>query len=431
MLYFTGTAELFEKGFMNKYLFIIQKLRTVPVGVLLMLTVNTCSTLFQADQSFGHKLWVDITEADSIDLQCIELVDSLNKRLYTLEHQFNYNRDFFDYRKHLKVIFRYRDRSLLPVFKTISNDRSLPLIHRIRAIAITGQIGDSDCVTMLRSFCRDTNDVIREYAANSLGKSGSKSDLPFLMKLLKNERNGYVRFTIKAAISRIDQTAPPPHYRTFILDTNGMNKVPYLFNPGINGNTVTAERQVIESVIVQNRMTGELVFPHQQFKMNPKTVYNRHSYGVNFGTDQSPMFHVGEDSAPYMEGLPIHSVSDGVVSHIVYEQSWGFLVAIESYLKVHGTITFFYGHLSHCIDVRIGQKVAAGEKIGELGPQESFENGGYMAHLHMGAAKGSYEYAMIAGYAGNVDRWYNPVALIGKENSGGRLRYGKLFKIRK
>ncbi len=113
----------------------------------------------------------------------------------------------------------------------------------------------------------------------------------------------------------------------------------------------------------------------------------------------------------------------------MYEQSWGFLVAIESNLRVHGTVTFFYGHLSHSIDVRIGQKVSAGDKIGELGPKESVVNGGYMAHLHLGVAKGSHEYAILAGYAGSVDRWYNPVALIGKENNGGHVRYGKLLKM--
>lgn len=414
---------------MMEYLFIIQKLRVVAAGVLLIIIANSCSKLFQTDVSFGQKLWVDITDADSTHLQCIEHPDSLKKRVSAFEQQFILNRDSFNYRNQLKVIFRYRDQSMLPVFKMIFNDTALPLIYRARAIAIIGQIGDSDYITMLEHFCNDTNDVIREYAVNSLGKIGSSGTVKILQRMLKSEQNGYVLATIRSAISRINQTAPSPLYRAFILDTNGLDKVSFLFNPDIIGNSFTAEKQIIESVIVQNKMKGELVLPHQQYKMNSKTVYNRHSYGVNFGTEQSPLLHVGEDSGHYMEGLPIHSVSDGVVSHIIYEQSWGFLVAIESNLRVHGTVTFFYGHLSHCIDVHIGQKVVAGEKIGELGSQESMENGGYMAHLHMGAAKGSYEYAMLAGYASTLDRWYNPVALIGKENSGGRVRYGKLMKI--
>lgn len=338
------------------------------------ITICSCKNLFQPGIAYKQKLWVDVTDVDSAEIQCVEDPVILKEKQSSLENDFSTDRNSFNYRNHLKVIFRYRDTAMLSVFKTMCTDQTLPLIHRIRAIAVIGEIGGADCETLLKPFCHDTNDVVREYVVNTLGKIGSTDGINFLQKLKKNEHNGYVIATINAAINRINKSSPAPLNRPFILDTNGLDKVAFLFNPEIIGNEATVEKQEIEGSVIQNKMKCALLLPHQQYKMNPQTVYNRHSYGVNFGTDQSPLIHVGEDSGHCLDGLPIHSIADGVITHILYEQSWGVLVAIESNLSVHGTVTFFYGHLSHCIDVRIGQKVVAGDKIGELGPQESVVN---------------------------------------------------------
>ena len=67
-----------------------------------------------------------------------------------------------------------------------------------------------------------------------------------------------------------------------------------------------------------------------------------------------------------MEGLPVHSIADGIVTNIIYEQSWGCLVAVQSRLRVCGTVTSFYGHLSRYIDVKVGQGVNVGDKIEEI-----------------------------------------------------------------
>ncbi len=270
------------------------------------ITIYSCKHLFQPAITFDQKLWVDVTDADSTDIQCIEDPVILKEKQSALENAYYTDQNSFNCRNHLKVIFRYRDTALLPVFRAICTDESLPLIHRIRAMVVIGEIGGAGCDTLLKPFCQDTNDIIREYAVNALGKCGSADAINFLQKLQKNERNGYVIATINAAINRIKKSSPAPLNRPFILDTNGLDKVAFLFNPEIIGNESTVEKQEIEGAVVQNKMKGLLLLPHQQYKMNPRTVYNRHSYGVNFGTDQYPLIHVGEDSGHYLDGLPIH-----------------------------------------------------------------------------------------------------------------------------
>ena len=66
-------------------------------------------------------------------------------------------------------------------------------------------------------------------------------------------------------------------------------------------------------------------------------------------------------------------------------------------------------------------------KLKRSPPQESVENGGYKAHLHWGIAKAPFSSAVFAGYAENTNRWYNPIAMVGKENNPGRLRYNRLL----
>lgn len=99
---------------------------------------------------------------------------------------------------------------------------------------------------------------------------------------------------------------------------------------------------------------------------------------------------------------------------IQHEESWGCLVCIESQRASHEIICTYYGHLSSNLDVYIGKDVSMGDKIGEIGPSFSFQNGGYRSHLHLGIEKASIDEALVAGYNENIDKWYNPVKFISK-----------------
>ncbi len=58
--------------------------------------------------------------------------------------------------------------------------------------------------------------------------------------------------------------------------------------------------------------------------------------------------------------------------------------------------------------------MVAGQKIGEIGPSFTFENGGYLSHLHLGIEKSAYRDALVKGWYENAQKWYSPVEFIEK-----------------
>jgi murein DD-endopeptidase MepM/ murein hydrolase activator NlpD len=125
------------------------------------------------------------------------------------------------------------------------------------------------------------------------------------------------------------------------------------------------------------------------------------------------VFHVGEDSGWELEGLPVHSITDGYVVLIQHESSWGTLIAIESRISKNMFITTFYGHISECIDVTVGDFVTAGSKI-EIGAALTLANGGYRPHLHLGISPVEYEKSLITGFYSHTKYWLNPVSFLYK-----------------
>lgn len=381
--------------------------------IFLYLSCNNEKIINERNE-YPQKLSINIDEVDTVQISRFESFDSLNYYMSLFENELFNKKSSINYRNNLRVIFRYHDKKIIPIFKQILCDSLIPNLYKIRALNVIGCVDDSSNQKILYDFCLDTNDVIKECAINALGKCGTNNSIKFLRDLLKEENNGYVITTINAAIKRL-KTKRIPLIQENLYDTSKFITTSFLFNPQLIGNANTTKENKATDTYIQGVVKEKLIYPHQQYKMNPNTISNRHNFKLRL--ENSNSFHVGEDSGFLMEGLPIHSIASGVVTNIVYEQSWGYLVAVQSTLKRSGTVTSFYGHLSRFVDVEIGQKIKVGEKIGDLGPQESLENGGYTAHLHWGIAKGGYEAAQLSGYAPYTDRWYNPITVIGKENN--------------
>lgn len=97
---------------------------------------------------------------------------------------------------------------------------------------------------------------------------------------------------------------------------------------------------------------------------------------------------------------------------VMHDLSWGVLVAVEHRVDDGAPITAYYGHLGREVDVEPGQRVRMGDKIGEIGPSLSQENGGYFAHVHLGIEKAEFEAANILGYDDEVERYHDPVRFV-------------------
>jgi len=398
-------------------------------GIILLLIFFCCTGPGHRSgnrQQFPQKLDVDITEADSAWLSRFEEVDTLRNAALGFENAYSKNADVKNALQHVRVLFRYRDERLLPLFRAIAGDSTIAAVYRCVAVNVLGSMQDSLAVPVLTGLARSDNDVLAEIAVDALGKCGDERQLPLLDSIRQRTDNGYRATTAAAAVGRIRKKVPAPLGKPFLYDTlSAYRMTAFLFNPTLSGDESTFSVNELTSVIVQNRTSPVCIYPHQQYKMNPATIFNARTFGVRFD-DENP-WHVGEDSGFFLEGLPIHAVADGIVTCVLYEQSWGFLVGMESELPVSGTVTIIYAHLSQFIDVGVGQSVSVGDKIGDLGAAESLENGGYFAHVHWGVIRGAYRAVSFHGYDTDTAKYIDPFEFVIHENHPRGVNYKKLL----
>lgn len=303
------------------------------------------------------------------------------------------------------VMFRYRDTLTLPLMWRLVEELSDGHLLKLWAISVVGQDGRrGDFGRLIQLFGSD-NPLVREYVANALGKCGDSGCMDTVRALLRHERNGYVRATLRASLARL--AAPPPRHFPYlpVYDTMTVRKLLFVYNDRVVSRpewSVTYQRF---DPAEHSFRAGRFVFPHQQYHHGLKHTRPP----TNFGGASN---HAGIDSGWFLEGLPVHCIGDGVVVCIHHDISWGCLVAVEHRLKRDRYVTSYYAHLSHDIDVVLGQDVRRGDKLGEIGPATTVENGGYWPHVHMGIEKARGHEARIEGYARDLEHWHNPLEFV-------------------
>jgi collagen type III alpha len=118
------------------------------------------------------------------------------------------------------------------------------------------------------------------------------------------------------------------------------------------------------------------------------------AYSNDWGAPRTQGRHEGTDVfAP--RGTPIHSVTSGTVVHTFGEDGWntlgGYAVSIRADRDAAGLIergdVFYYAHMDGRPSVSPGDRVEAGEKIGEVGDTGGGPPGTrglFEPHLHLG-----------------------------------------------
>ncbi|MFT3708127.1 MAG: peptidoglycan DD-metalloendopeptidase family protein [Archangium sp.] len=292
-------------------------------------------------------------------------------------------------------LYRSRDVATLATHREVAL-LGVNALQRLWSIAMIGELGelktDSELLTAL---AREGDPLVREYAVNALGRL--KAPRTAFDALLADEKNDYVRATITAALERLEKPRPLP-VTSPVYEPRGRKRLQWFFNSGIEGGE-HVERS--SEKLPTPPVTNGFVFPHQQYRFSLREAPAMPNFG-------GPFAHVGEDSGWFLQGLPVHAMADGVVCRVLFDRSWGTLIAIEHVLPGDVRVTSFHAHLHHDIDVSPGQLVVKGQKLGEIGPSTSVENGGYWAHLHTGLEWMPCEKARIAGYDERVKRYADP-----------------------
>lgn len=295
------------------------------------------------------------------------------------------------------AFYRYRDRATLPTHRRVAAGHR-NFLQRLWSIALLGELGDRADFSLVSRLVADENPLVREVAANALGRLGTPGDVAALEALEKRESDDYVRATLEAAVRRLTRPRPPRLTRP-VYEKKGRRRLAFFFNAGVTDG-LHAERSSLEGSAAST--ADSFVFPHQQYRFGVKGAPPLPNFG-------GPIFHVGEDSGWFLQGVPVHAMANGVVCRVLYDLSWGTVVVVEHVLPQGERVTSYYAHLHHDVDVAAGDQVRRGQKLGEIGPATSLENGGYWPHLHTGIERARCAEARVAGYDPRLDRYADPL----------------------
>ncbi len=384
------------------------------ISVLLVLIFSLCSCKkderpLSEPLSFHQRVVID-TSKEMLTNSPLYSEEAAEEAHLRLENSLENNT--FDINKDLYLIFRYRSVSIVPHLQQLIKDYPQNELLPLWFLNTITQIGDKNLLQYVIPFTVSPNDMVREYAFNAFGFLGSCKDTTLLNSALAKETNGYICKTIEWAKKTItDGTCKniisylPQYYES------SPKKIRFIYNRNIESSPDFRYTKQFHQRVSYPK-TSRMIFPTQQFYFTLKYAPTSGFFGSGKGNS----YHVGYDGAWAFEGLPVHSISKGVVRSVSHSLSWGNLITVES-VKGRDTITVIYGHLSRYICVKPGDIISVGDKIGQIGNSVSYENGGYWSHLHLGIVKGSYRKVQIVGYDSDLSKYEDPFQYIKEKSS--------------
>jgi hypothetical protein len=317
----------------------------------------------------------------------------------------------FSLKRDLYMVFRYRDRKFIPFWQKLIRQNPQNVLLKIWFIDALCQLQKPKNLALISPYAKSDNDIIRECAANAYGFLAPADSIPALTNWLSNENNDYIRETIKSSIVALGRggyrnliTYLPVHYKV------RPEKIGFFYNRSVKSDDEIRYTDAIDDSARGCRGSSRFIFPTQQFFDKIRYAPNAGSFGNKHGS----IYHVGFDGASFFEGLPVHSISNGIVQRISHDLSWGMLVAVETCTPADDTLTIIYGHLSRFVSIAAGDSIYIGQRIGQIGNSVSFDNGGYWAHLHLGIVKAPYTRASIVGYDQATESYENPLEFIAR-----------------
>ena len=164
---------------------------------------------------------------------------------------------------------------------------------------------------------------------------------------------------------------------------------------------------------------SKLIFPIDPYELKPD-VYR-------FGTRVRSRYvlwarHLGDDIVAE-PGTPVVAIGEGEVvwaevrAGSQEKRNWGGLVIVK-----HEKFYSLYGHITD-IAVKVGEKVQTGQKLGEVAPGLTPENGWWkIPHLHFAIYVGNWTGEILPGYKRFFDGrtkmawWRDPKSFIENAN---------------
>ena len=374
-----------------------------------------------------------------------------------------------------RLLPRYQAEIFNPIARRILRDGSAEE-KASAVIALVYQMDSSESArALVVRQLPDPSARLRDLAAEYLRWHGTISEIPYLQKQLEKEKDVYTKASIIAAGNAIRNRAKVFH------ETSNMDQHPWpedlkeAYSAGLerlNAKPTLASQQAVLRLLT--RQPYEPIYRYvEKWKLRPDTTrqtrldlisrafgypskqkrskrkrdaFNRgaslantpgakvlmpplrdyfdskrESFGRLIPSGDNPFsnsYHVGDDVAFGRQQLTVVAIGDGLVRKAeTGAHSWGGIVIIEHHTPDGMVFCSLYGHLGPLIEVHAGEVVKKGTKLGTLGRDYVFANGGYLTHLHFGIHRGPYQpkgqSRWISGYL-SPDRfekpngWYDP-----------------------
>lgn len=283
----------------------------------------------------------------------------------------------------IELLIRYREPALAPVFTDILA-KSRKWFTRTRALYALRMVGDETSVPAVVPALADRDSMVREAAANTLGRLGGDAAQAALAARKAVERDPYVLATIEAALGPVAEKpwaerSDGKQWKETLAGPEGARRVEWAWV--VKGASLFNDYQARGADVP---VASKFVYPVQRYEEDLFAGFPRNSFGAGGN-------HGGEDCAWFREGCSYYSIADGLVRMVQGAGGdWGFLVVIEHRLADGRYVTSVYGHSGFDVLVRPGDRVTCGQRIATQGLSCAVENGGYGSHLHFGLGDGPF-----------------------------------------
>ncbi len=303
---------------------------------------------------------------------------------------------------------RYSSPDLIPLTRRLALQTQSSLRSMAIAALIHQQDTDPQAQQAITAWLADPDARVRELAAEYFRWHGDATAIRPLQARVKQENDVFVLASLNEAMRILEHRAtldsrssppPPPDIEPFYRYDGNRNP------PQAEGQKrLLALRSYAGYPAKRESPTevppaGKLISPTRSFWLKEESNYGNH-VGAERGGPFANSVHVGIDVSWREDMAAVVAIGPGRVRHMrVGTSSWGGIVVVEHTDAKGDPFCSLYAHLGPLVTVQVGDVVAQGDKLGSLGRNYSWENGGYRAHLHFGLHKGSYgDGSWITGY---------------------------------
>ncbi len=263
----------------------------------------------------------------------------------------------------------------------------------------------------LSELLKSYDPAVREICAEYFSWHGTDSEIPSLESALKEESDLHAAASISAAVKAIKRRSAPAQdgrNATTVSDALKLLGQTEPFEPLYivskeQNETFDKQREsrikleglvfAMPLFVKDDREKTDVKETKAESLVPPIRDYfdpSRKAYGNRLSPTQG-IIRLGDTVAMRQTYMTVVSVGDGIAKFAGRSPKMGYTVIIEHVGYDGKKFCSMYSHLSPFIQVRAGEAVSKGAKIGAVGRHFTWENGGFGAHLYFGIYNDSFD----------------------------------------